>query len=875
MSISDRIAQFIQGITLLGLDVTLQAAVYPLRKAFYEAKFAAVKGAHQASGSILRGIAGVLGKQPHQPLADTTYTFPGRVLAHRWNSAAKGPERQRIELTCENALIRLDVLAADLIRVRVSPSGRFSEPFSYAIAKKDEQWPPVKFTLQETAETLRIRTARGQCCVDKTHFSLTFTDLDGTIVNADAAGVGWNGEKVACWKQLPPNEHLYGLGEKTTRLDKRGLSFHMWNNDPAFYHPGEDPIYANIPFYLGLNHGRGYGLFFDNSARGQVDFGTTTPGITRFEAQCGELRYYFFYGPQLSDVLDRYTDLTGRMIMPPLWALGYHQNRWSYYPEDRVREIAREFRTRHIPCEAIHLDIDYMDGFRCFTWHPDRFPDPGKLIADLHAQGYKVVTMLDPGIKVDPDYWVCKEGLEKDVFCTYPDGKPYSGPVWAGNSYFPDYTSPRVREWWGELYRGMVDLGIDGFWNDMNEPAITSGSHDNTMPDVVQHELDGHGSDHRLAHNVYGMQMARATAEGVMRLRPSERPLVITRSLWAGSQRYNMHWLGDNYSDWASLRNTMQLVMNMGLSGIAFTGPDTGGLAGTPDGELLIRWNQMSVFTPFFRNHTAKGTANQEPWAFGEACERLSRQFIELRYRLLPYLYTAFWQSTQTGLPIIRPLFLHFQDDEHAAAIDDEYMCGDAFLVAPVYERGATSRRVYIPKGHWYNFWDHTLTAGPQITHLPAPIRHIPLLVRAGSIVPTWPVMQYTGQKPVQTLTLHVYPGSGTSWLYEDDGHTWNFQRGECRVTQFVSSLEGSVPTPEKLTIHRTIQTPEQQATPAATRAYHPGYTHLRIALHGIASAPPQIRVDDKPLSCTEFDARTHTLSFETGECETIVVSLK
>ena len=874
MTPSDLIAKTIKGIKLLGIDVSLQAAIYPFRKTFYEAAFAQVKGAQKSKGSLLCGISAVLGKPPKETSIDTSYTFPGRVLAHRWNSAAKGPERQRVELTCENAMVRITVLAADLIRVRVNPSGRFAEPFSYAVAKKDTDWTPVQFTLEETAEAVLIRTQNLHCRVDKAYFALTFIDPDGTIVNADAAGTGWCGEKVACWKQLPPGEHLYGLGEKTTQLDKRGMTSRMWNTDPMFYHPGEDPIYANIPFYLGLNRGRGYGIFFDNSARGQFDFGATTPGITRFEADCGEMCIYFFYGPRLSVVLDRYTELTGRMIMPPLWALGYHQNRWSYYPHDRVREIAREFRTRRIPCEALHLDIEYMDEFRCFTWHPERFPDPGKLIADLHAQGYKVVTMVDPGIKVDPDYWVCQEGLEKDVFCKYPNGRLFSGPVWPGNSYFPDYTSPRVREWWGELYQGMVDLDVDGFWNDMNEPAVTSGSSDNTMPDVVQHELDGHGSDHRLAHNVYGMQMARATAEGLMQLRPDERPLVISRSLWAGSQRYNMHWLGDNYSDWESLRNTMQLVLNMGLSGIAFTGPDTGGFAGTPDGELLIRWNQMSVFTPFFRNHTAKGTADQEPWAFGEACERLSREFIELRYRLLPYLYTAFWQSAQTGMPIVRPLFLPFQDDDHVAGIDDQFMCGDAFLVAPVYVRGATARRAYIPQGYWYDFWSNALTAGPQITRLPAPIHHIPLLVRAGSIVPAWPTMQYIGEQPIQTLTLHVYPGNGTSLLYEDDGRTWAFRQGAYRLTEFRSILDGSIPAPDQLTIRRTCASPASSSGPSngAPSILPPTYARIRIELHGIASARPKIHVDGETIPYTEFDADKRTMTFETGEFETIAV---
>jgi len=846
------LGKFIDGVKTLGLNVTLQSALYPLRKRFYSAKFTSPAPAGNAA---------------------TTYTFAGRVLAHHQTPAAGDIGRQTLDLRCENAQVQLVLLAADLIRVRVRPNSRLeqpahqpAEPFSYAVCTKAADWPPTPFSLHEEQDALTIRTEKLHCHIDKNPFALTFLDPDGAVICADAAGAGWRGDNVACWKRLPPDERIYGLGQKTTPLDKRGVITSMWNRDPQFYHPGDDPIYANIPFYLGLRQGRGYGIFFDHSARGRFDFGATTPGVAHFEADAGstpdnELRYYFFYGPQLVDVLDRYTELTGRMIMPPLWALGYHQNRWSYTPDSRVREIAGEFRARHIPCEAIHLDIDYMDGFRCFTWDHSRFPDPAKLIADLHAQHYRVVTMIDPGIKVERTYWVCQEGLEKEMFCRYPDGKLFRGPVWPGDSYFPDFTSPRVRAWWGQLYQGLVDLGVDGFWNDMNEPAIISSNND-TLPDVVQHEYDGFGADHRTAHNVYGMQMARATAEGLLKLRPDERPLVITRSLWAGSQRYNMHWLGDNYSDWPSLRNTMQLVMNLGLSGIAFTGPDTGGFVGTPDGELMIRWNQMSVFTPFFRNHTVKNSADQEPWAFGQACERLCREFITLRYRLLPYIYTAFWQSAQRGLPMARPLFLQFQDDERCYDIDDEYMFGDAFLVAPIYEQGARSRRVYIPAGQWYDYWRNTITAGPQITRLDAPIHQIPLLVRAGSVVPAWPDMQYIGEKQIDTLTLHVYPGNGVSWLYQDDGRTWAFRDGAYRLTRFVCKLGA------RLEITREVTQPVEQI------AGLDDYARIRIKLHGLAHPPAHVHVDDVQIQECKFEAENRTAILETGPFTEITVEL-
>jgi alpha-glucosidase len=846
----------INGIKTIGPRVAVQSALYPLRKTFHDGKFSAVRGAQESRGSLLGGVGSLLGR-PAQA-ARSNYLFPGRVLA--WQR-----HNQRIELTCQNAMVRIAVLAPDVVRVRVSPTGLPSAPFSYAIARRDEAWPPVELSVEETPGYLLVRTARLHCRIAKEHLAIAFLDPDGSVINADAAGAGWQegAERVACWKHLPPGEHLYGLGQKTTPLDKRGGTFEMWNRAPRFYRPGEDPLYANIPFYQGLVDGRAYGIFFDNSARSSFDFGVETPGITRFEAACGEMRYYFFYGPSLATVLDRYTELTGRIEMLPLWALGYHQSRWSYYPEARVREIARQFRQRRIPCEAIHLDIDHMDGYRSFTWDTARFPDPGGLIQDLHDDGFRVVTIVDPGLKVDPEYSVYKEALDGDMLCAYPDGKPFRGPVWPGECSFPDFTSPRVRAWWGEQYRDLVALGVDGFWNDMNEPSILTQAGD-TFPGAVQHDWEGAGTDHRTAHNVYGMQMARASVEGIQKLRPGERPLVISRSMWAGAQRYATHWLGDNSSDWESLRNTIPQVLNLGLSGVAFTGPDTGGYIGTPDAELLVRWNQLSAFTPFFRNHTISGTAGQEPWAFGEECERISRQFIELRYHLLPYCYTALWQSARRGLPMMRPLVLAFQDDPHARGIDDQFMFGDAFLVAPILEPGVRARRAYIPQGRWYDFWSGTLTAGPQITRLDAPLERMPLLVRAGLVVPAWPAMQHTGEKPVEQLILHVYPGDGESWLYEDDRHTWAFREGAYCLTRFTCRADPSpLPNqPRRLEVTRNPEGP-----------YRSTIARVQVAVHGLPSAPQAIAVDGRPIPAPLYDIEARTVTFEAGLFDRIEIS--
>jgi alpha-glucosidase len=548
------------------------------------------------------------------------------------------------------------------------------------------------------------------------------------------------------------------------------------------------------------------------------------------------------------------------MNLPPLWTLGYHQCRWSYYPETRVRKLAADFRTvHHVPCDCIHLDIHYMDGYRCFTWDPERFPDPAGLIAGLHEQGFKVIVIVDPGIKADHDYWVCKSGLEQDVFCKLPDGKTcFKGPVWPGDCYFPDFTDPRVRAWWGNLYQALTGVGVDGVWNDMNEPLVF-GPLGTTFPDVVRHDMEGRGGDHIEAHNVYGMQMARATVEGLKRLRPDERPVCITRSGWAGVQRYAMSWTGDNESNWGSLWLTMPMLMNLGLCGLAHTGPDVGGFSGFATGELFTRWLQMGVFLPFLRAHTCTHSPDQEPWSWGEPYLTINRRFIELRYRLLPYLYTAFWQCVQTGIPIVRPLLLAFQDETATHTLDDQFLCGDAFLVAPVIEEGAARRFVYLPAGTWYDFWTDELLSGPARVEVEAPLERLPLFIRDGSVVPMAPPMQYVGERPVDLLTLHIYPGDGESQLYEDDGRTWAFQGTDYRLTRFTLSTEGDPPS--RLDLRRQIE-----------GCYESECRGFDVVIHGTDRLPHTVTADDQTIEQCELDSSGHAVRLRVGLFERLLV---
>ncbi|MDY7079920.1 MAG: glycoside hydrolase family 31 protein [Chloroflexota bacterium] len=834
---------FLRGIKDLGLATVWDSAIHQIRQRRYQARFA-------------RSVKTKL-RSP-DPLAVSGPLCPGHIVSHLHQD-------QTVTITCANGSYALTVLAPDLIRVHLQPTSSAQPPVSgsYSIAKPDGDWPPCDFYTVETGTDVEIRTSRLVCRVAKTSGRLTFLDLDGNIINEDESGAGYHSAgPVICHKRIQPDEHFYGLGERTFGLDRRGHRYGMWNTDPQTYQLAQDPIHMCMPVLLGLHsQGRqGYGIFFDNTFRGQFDLGVTDPAVASFGAEGGELCYYFIYGPALTTVGERYTELTGRMRLPPRWMLGYHQCRWSYYPEPRVRKLATDFRqVHHVPCDCIHLDIHYMEGYRCFTWDSERFPDPAGLIADLHEQGFKVIVIIDPGIKADHNYWVCKSGLEQDVFCKYPDDETlFEGPVWPGGCYFPDFTNPRVRAWWGNLYKALTDVGVDGFWNDMNEPVVF-GPLGTTFPDFVRHDLEGSDGDHVEAHNVYGMQMARATVEGLTRLRPDERPVCITRSGWAGVQRYAMGWTGDNESNWGSMWLTMPMLMNLGLCGLAHTGPDIGGFSGFATGELFTRWLQMGIFLPFLRAHTHIHSPDQEPWSWGEPYLSIVRRFIELRYQLLPYLYTTFWQCAQTGLPIVRPLLLVFQEDAATHALDDQFLCGDAFLVAPVIEEGATCRSVYLPVGVWYDFWTEESFDGPARVEVEAPLERLPLFVRSGSVVPTGPPMQYVGERSVKALTLHVYPGDGEGQLYEDDGRTQAFQDGNYRLTRFALSTEGTPPL--RLDLHCQIE-----------GRYEPGGRGFEVIIHGVDELPRTATTDGQPIERCELDSSGHAVCLHVGLFEHLSV---
>ena len=820
----------------LSVGSVLGYLTYPLQQRLCETQHLP---AGLRAGRLLRALLGPLRAARRRGAGADADRPLGALLSHR-------VEGQAVDLSCDNGLLRLEVLAPDLLRLRLLPATAgpaVEPPFSYAL-DPDVQWPPVPFDLAENEAGLLLRTAGLHCRIDRAPCRLSFFDAAGRPLSEAGDGLGYRGAGVYCTRRLVEAEAVYGLGEKAFGLNLRGRRLEMWNTDPQCYLPGDDPIHLNIPTLVALREGRAYGFFFDNPGRARFDLGRARPDRLRYEADGGELCVYFFAGPTMPAVLERYTRLTGRMPLPPRWMLGYHQSRWSYFPEQAVRDLAAEFRRRRFPCDALHLDIHYMDGYRVFTWDRERFSRPARLLADLGAEGFRVICILDPGVKVDPGYHVHDGGLDRDAFCRLPDGRLFRGPVWPGQCYFPDYTHPGVRAWWGGLYASLLADGVAGFWNDMNEPAIFGGE----MPRTVRHHYEGRGASHEQVHNVYGLLMARAAAEGVRRLRPEARVPLISRAGYAGLQRYALVWTGDNNSRWEDLRIGVSMCLNLGLSGVALCGPDVGGFAGDCDGELLVRWTQVGALTPFFRNHSAIGTACQEPWAFGEPYASICRRWIELRYELLPYVYTAAWQAARTGLPMMRPLSLAYPDDRRTYSLDDQFLLGDALLAAPVGRPGQVSRRVYLPGGAWYDFWTGARCWGE--VEAAAPLELMPLYVRAGTVLPRGPVLQHTGQWPPPALRLHIYPGDGQSWLYEDDGLSQDYHRGELRLTRFVVEMAGA----GGLAVRREVEGP-----------FDPGYGRFEICVHGLDGPPRAVRLDGRRVDVA-FDAGARTACLAAGD---------
>ncbi len=812
-------------VRTIGAGNSILAAYYPLRKAWAEARWEDTVRPRRGLDLWHAFRRRLRRTEPPWP---KRWTSPGQVrYVHL--------DERGATLAADHGTIEVAFFALDLVRVRVLPhrEQRPPEPVPYAIAKPPEAWPTPPIVAIQNEEALLLQTESLTVGVSLDTGQIFFADAERNLLRADVESAWGDEGAVRHRTALFPEEQIFGLGERTTPANRRGGRHVLWNADPAGYEPGDDPININIPAYVGMHERGSYLVFYENPFYGRFDLGAEVENLAEHRFTGGELRYYFAAGP-VPTLLERYTELTGRHDLPPLWMLGYQQSRWSYATEERVRKLARDFRQHEVPCDAIHLDIDYMDAFKVFTWNEDRFPDLPQLADDLREMGIKLVTIIDPGIKQDLDYDVYLSGLLGDHFCALPNGEIFHGPVWPGISAYPDFTDPDARTWWGKQYRPLVEAGIAGFWNDMNEPSVFSNGPERTLPDPTYHTLEGRGGDHREAHNLYGVQTARASREGLLRLRPDHRPVVITRAGWAGVQRYATSWTGDNASTWASLRLTVPMMLGLGLSGLAFTGSDIGGFQGAADGELYTRWVQMGAFMPFFRAHTVIHTPDQEPWAYGEPYLSIVRRFIQLRYELLPYLYTATWQMATRGWPMVRPIWWHTEDQGNAALwdVEDSFLCGDALLIAPVGEAGKEERAVQLPSGIWYDYWTNQPHAGNEIVAGFAPLELIPIFVREGSILTLGEYGPSVEQRKQKFLRLGLYPlteeGERTSLLYEDAGEGFGYREGEYRVNRFVVRR-----TPDRLVV-----TWEREGN------YAPPYEHVELSIHGLVRVPPAIVVD-------------------------------
>ncbi len=749
-----------------------------------------------------------------------------------------------------NSVLKISVVSDEIIRVRLAPHGTFLPDFSYGLQEFSFQPSEPIFSILD--EAYSIKTPATEVRIAKDGFKLSFYDADGMLIGEDAEGVHWEenidfgGYNVFCTKTIQPEENFYGLGDKASDFNLKGRGFSLWSTDAYAFERNTDPLYRNVPFYIGLCKDVAYGIFFDNTYRSFFDFGSNGQEKVLFGADGGEMNYYYIHGPHMMDVVKRYSNLTGTHPLPPVWALGFHQCRWSYYPEKKVKDIAQTFRDKKIPCDAIYLDIDYMDGYRCFTWNKEYFPNPKKMIAELLADGFKTVVIVDPGIKIDKDYFVFREGKQKGYFCRRGDDYFMEGPVWPGRCQFPDFTNPAVRDWWGDLFKDFMDYGIAGIWTDMNEPSVFGMG---TFPSDVRHYYEGYRGSHRKAHNVYGMQMARATYEGLKKVQKNKRPFTITRSSYAGGQRYASFWTGDNIATWDHLRLASIQCQRMAISGMSFVGSDIGGFTGEPDGELFTRWIQLGAFTPFMRAHSAGDTADREPWSFGDPYESICRKFIELRYKLLPYFYSAFWENHKYGFPILRPIVMVEQEVWNNFFRQDEFTFGDKILVCPILEPGVTGRMLYLPIGKWYYFWDNTIYEGGEKDFwIDTTLDTMPLFVKAGSVIPEYPLMQYVGEIPVNELVLNIYFADYkvNSFIYEDHGDTFAYEQEIYTEKKFV--VEGS---DDSLAIEQS-----------AIGLYTPRYDTYKIKVIGLPYSFRHIKCDDKFIHDYYIDEQTGILEF-------------
>jgi alpha-glucosidase len=759
-----------------------------------------------------------------------------------------------IEISVEGRRISVVALAGGIVRVRQGLTGELPEDASWAV-------PAAVRASREAVTPISngFATAELRVTADPATGAIRVADPSGNVLLADSSAPSANGGGYVLQKTMAPGAHYFGLGDKVGPMDHAGQAFTLWNTDRPLQ--DGDPNYKSIPYILQVgSDGRATGLLVDDTWRSVWDFGKAVAGRLSITTDGGPIDYYVVAGPTPKAVTQRYAMLTGTMPLPPIWALGYHQSRYSYGSADEVRSLVSRFRRDNIPLDAVWEDIDFQFGKRPFTVNTVNFPDLAELIGELSAQQVKMVLITDLHVADVPGmgYAPYDLGASGDQFVKRSNGTVYTGSVWPNRasppamSVFPDFTQARARSYWGSLYKAFVGYGAAGFWNDMNEPSVFDVN-PNTMPltnihRIASDDFKPRTATHAEIHNVYGMENARATYEGVRALRPTERPFVLTRATYAGGQRYAATWTGDNTSNYDQLALSVSMILNLGLSGYALTGADVGGYLGGPTADLLTRWTEAAAFQPFMRTHSTAGTRYSEPWTDGPIHEAIRRRFIQERYRLMPTFYALAEEASRTGLPINRPVWMAYPDALNTpCAYKSSFLLGDTILVAPALG-DAPAYDVCLPSGAWYDYWSGAPRS--DTVHVTPSIGEMPVYVRAGTILVKQQPAVSTSSTPGRRLEIDIYPGGDCHGsLYFDDGHSTAFRSGAYLRQQLTCSvLKGGV------------------AIAFGTRAgrYKPWWSGVDLVVHNwIGAAAAFI---GKSAAATTLDRQRHTVTISIAD---------
>lgn len=747
----------------------------------------------------------------------------GKVLS--WQKIGGG-----IDGKTSNVHFDIHAYSDHIIRVRISKNKVFK---SLPYALENTEIPLFNANVRETGKIIEVSTAAIKVEIEKEpSLRITFKNSKGDLINEDVPGdcfgTSFLGGKISIYKKLQEGERFVGMGEALGNLDKRGTGITLNNTDTYKYGDPRLPMYISIPFYIGLHHHQSYGMFYNNSYKTFFNFGLSTPGFASVNMEGGDADYFFIYDESVEKIIEHYTALTGRMPLPPLWSIGYHQSRCTYFPQEKVKWIAETFRNKKIPVDCIVLDADYQLGYQPFRVDKKRFPDLPGLAADLARMSIELTASVYPGVKIDSTYESYTDGLKKDVFVKYADGSLFETEIAPLRCYLPDYTRPETREWWIDKMKWMQDNGIHGYWNDMNEPAI-GGSY---LPDDLLFNFDGRKANSLEAKNVYGFQMARSSFESAMKYGNGKRPFVLTRSAFAGVQRYSAVWSGDNTASDEGLLSGVLLNSQMGLSGLPFVGPDLGGYIGDGNKDLFKRWMEVGVFSPYVRNHKEFLATANEPWSYGEEAEAISKTYIGFRYRLMPYIYSKFYEASQSGIPIARSLCINYPFDDKVFdnLYQYQFLFGDAFLVVPVTS-SEKKKMVYLPEGEWFDLFTDEKLAGSQEFNKECPDYRIPLFVKGSSIIPMQTLVQSTKEQPADSLFIHLYWGNKPNQFiyYEDDGNSFDYKNE--KFCKRIISFE-----PQK----KEIRIGMQEGT------YSSHFKTIRLIFHGFPKDMQTITVNNQ-----------------------------